>query len=44
MTVDTKKLEQFLGQFVKDLGGTVHALKFWRAEKYQMKTLREEIL
>jgi SAM-dependent methyltransferase len=25
MTVDTKKLEQFLGQFVNDLGATVHA-------------------
>ena len=25
MTVDTKKLEQFLGQFVTDLGATVHA-------------------
>jgi hypothetical protein len=25
MTVDTKKLEQFLGQFVADLGATVHA-------------------
>jgi hypothetical protein len=25
LTVDTKKLEQFLGQFVSDLGATVHA-------------------
>ena len=25
MAVDTKKLEQFLGQFVNDLGATVHA-------------------
>ncbi len=25
MAVDTKKLEQFLGQFVTDLGATVHA-------------------
>jgi len=25
MAVDTKKLEQFLGQFVSDLGATVHA-------------------
>ena len=25
MTVDTRKLEQFLGQFVNDLGATVHA-------------------
>jgi hypothetical protein len=25
MTVDTKKLEQFLGQFLNDLGATVHA-------------------
>ena len=25
MTVDTKKLEQFSGQFVNDLGATVHA-------------------
>ena len=25
MTVNTKKLEQFLGQFVTDLGATVHA-------------------
>jgi hypothetical protein len=25
MTVDTKKMEQFLGQFVTDLGATVHA-------------------
>ena len=25
MTVDTQKLEQFIGQFVTDLGATVHA-------------------
>ena len=25
MAVDKKKLEQFLGQFVTDLGATVHA-------------------
>ena len=44
MTVDTKKLEQFLGQLVNDLGATTHAFRFWRADKFKIKTLRGDIV